>query len=124
MFRINSLIDDNLNVFAGISIFDSVINEDKCIKNGTKEHYVGERKGTYNKPFFLGKILDIVDTNKSQSIISDMKDHSFQRIQMIISPKGTPVKVSHLMIIPHYQMGGMVYLNRARKQIVDELSIF
>ena len=32
---------------------------------------------------------------------------------------GTEVSVSHLRIPPHYQMGAMVYINRARKIIID-----
>lgn len=122
MYRITSLLDDHLNVFDGISIFDAIVTDRKSIKNLTTEFYIGGRKGTYSQPYYIGKLLDIVDLGKSLSILNDVKDYSFSKIKLDKTPAETHVRVSHLRIPPHYQMGSMVYLNRIRKKIVDKVA--
>ena len=119
--RISSLLDESLCLFDGISIFESVITDKNDIKNCTEEFYIGGRKGTYSKPYYIGKLLDVIDVNSSQSLLSKVKEYSFSKIKLKNVIPGTKVKVSHLRIPPHYQMGGMVYLNRIRRKIVDKV---
>lgn len=123
MYRVTSLLDDSLHIFDGISIFDATVTDKNSIKNLTSEFYVGGRKGTYAKPYYIGKLLDIIDIEKSCSIIEDVKEYSFSKIKLNKTPIGTNVRVSHLRVPPHYQMGGMAYLNRIRKKIVDKVAI-
>lgn len=123
MYRVTSLLDDNLNVFDGISVFDAVVSNKQSVKNLTKEFYIGGRKGSYSQPYYIGKLLDIVNLDKNISILSDVKDYSFSKIKLDKTPTETHVRVSHLRIPPHYQMGSMVYLNRIRKKIVDKVAL-
>lgn len=116
-YLITSLLDENLSIFDGISVFESFVNKNKFIKNETKEIYIGGRGATYAKPFYIGKLLDI--TNDDVSILNDVGSHSFSKIKMKSIEPGTKVKVTHLRIPPHYQMGGMCYLNRVNKKIVS-----
>lgn len=117
--RVESLFDANL--FDGVSVFDEVISSKLEIKNSTKEFYIGGRKSAYTKPFYLGKILNIINVNDSQSLMNNILEYSFNKIKMKNISPGINVRVMHLRIPPHYQMGGMVYINRARKKIVESL---
>ena len=116
-YIIDSLLDDNLNVFDGISFFNEIVTDKLLIKNSTKEFYIGGKKGSIAEPFYIGKLLEIIDKNSSISLIDNVFDYSFSKIKLVNVKPGTEVIVSHLRIPPHYQMGSMVYLNRARKQI-------
>jgi hypothetical protein len=51
--------------------------------------------------------------------MSAVKDYSFSKIRVQDIEPGTPVTVTHLRVPPHYQMGGMAYVNRIRKKIVE-----
>jgi len=119
VYRIDSLLDPNLNIFDGISIFDAKINENLVIKNGTKEFYIGGRKASYSKPFYIGKLLSVIDKNTKQPLINYVVNYGFSKIRMRDIVPGTEVSVTHLRVPPHYQMGGMVHINRIRKKIVD-----
>lgn len=121
MYKVTSLLDQNLNIFEGISTFDAVVTPKKEIKNNTQEFYIGGRKCSYSKPYYIGKVLDIMNLSDGQSILDDMKSYSFSRIKLKNTASGTNVRVSHLRIPPHYQMGGMVHLNRLRRKIVDKV---
>lgn len=116
--HINSLLSDTLGIFDGISVFRQQITEKGIIKNATVETYSGGRKATYHRPYFIGKVLDIVNVENHTSLLSMMSSYSFSEIKMKKEMAGRSVLVSHLRITPHYQMGGMVYINRARKDIV------
>jgi hypothetical protein len=120
VYRIESLLDENLDLFQGISSFDAIINEKLEIKNRTEEFYIGGRKGAIAKPCYIGKILSIIDNTNKQPITHLIKEYSFSKIKMSGVSPGLDVTVSHLRIPPHYQMGGMVYINRIRKKIVDK----
>lgn len=114
--EISSIGDERLNLFYGISVFHAPI-KNGIIKNNTEEFYIGGRKATYYKPFFIGKILDIVD---NESILLNMESYDFNSIKIKYGNKDL-VKVIHLRVPPHYQLGSMVYLNRIRKNISDEI---
>jgi hypothetical protein len=118
---ISNLLDSNLCLFDGISTFESYI-VNGVIKNKTKEFYIGGRKASYAKPFYIGKILNILNLKNNQSINDNIIEYSFSKIKIKDIDNYTPVMVTHLRIPPHYQMGGMVYVNRIRKNIVDQLN--
>ena len=119
LYKIGSLLDSNLNLFNGISSFDAVISDKGTIKNGTKEFYIGGRKARLTKPYYIGKLLNILDKKSKKSLMDHVFEYSFSVIKTRDIVPGTQVTVTHLRIPPHYQMGGMVYVNRIRKKIVD-----
>jgi hypothetical protein len=119
MYKIESLLDENLSLFDGISNFDATINSKLEIKNNTKEYYIGNRKATYAKPYYIGKLLNVVDKKNNNQLLDNVIEYSFLKIKMKDVIAGTEVSVTHLRVPPHYQMGGMVYVNRIRKKIVD-----
>jgi len=116
---VSSLLDNNLNLFDGISVFNGAVNDKMSIKNETKEFYIGGRKGTIAKPFYIGKLLSVADAKTKDPLNDHVVGYSFSKIKMRDIVPGTEVVVSHLRVPPHYQMGGMVYVNRIRKKIVD-----
>lgn len=120
-YKITSLLDENLSLFDGISNFDAIVTDKKEVKNNTSEFYIGGRSGAYSKPFYIGKLLDIIDKKSGKSILSDVREYSFSKISLKDTSPGATVTVVHLRIPPHYQMGGMVYLNRIRRKIVDKV---
>jgi len=72
----------------------------------------------------MGKLLSVVDKKTKVSLMNRVEEYSFSKIKMKNVKIGTQVVVSHLRIPPHYQMGGMVYVNRIRKKIVDKALTF
>ena len=115
-YEISSLLDENLCIFDGISTFHAKV-ENGLIRNETKELYIGARKGVYDKPFYLGKLLEVQFENSS--ILSQVKFYTFSKI--IIEIPDCDVLVTHLRIPPHYHMGGLMYLNNIRRKILDDL---
>lgn len=118
---ITHLLDDNLHLFDGVSIFQAMVNEKQIIKNNTQEFYVGGRKATLAKPYFIGRVLEVKHRQTNASLLHLVSRYSFSQIQMRDVSPGTFVNVSHLRISPHYQMGGMLHLNRARQSIISQL---
>jgi hypothetical protein len=96
------------------------VNDKLEIKNNTKEFYIGGRKAVYTQPYYIGKLLNVIDKTTKKSLISNVSDYSFSKIRIKDIKPGTEVNVTHLRIPPHYQMGGMVYINRIRKRIVEK----
>lgn len=123
MYKVTSLLDDNLSLFNGISTFNAVVNQNMEVKNNTQEFYIGNRKGTYSKPYYIGKLLSILDSETKEPILKNVVEYSFNKIKLKDVPPGTKVTVKHLRVAPHYQMGGMVYVNRIRKKIVERARI-
>lgn len=124
VYLVESLLDDDLKLFNGISVFEETINDKLVIKNGTTEFYIGGRKGSIAKPYYIGKLLNIIDKNTKVSLMDKVSEYSFLRIKMHDVEPATPVIVTHLRIPPHYQMGGMVYVNRVLKKIKERLESF
>lgn len=116
--QIETLLDTKLGVFDGISTFETIVPDTGIIKNHTTEMYIGGRKSTVVRPYYIGKLLNIIDVKTKRSLLSRVQEYSFSLIKTDIV-SGTQVIVSHLRIPPHYQMGGMVYVNRARQKIVE-----
>lgn len=119
IYKIESLLDDNLCLFDGISSFNNIVNDKFIIKNNTQEFYIGGRKGTYSKPYYMGKLLNLVDKSNNKSLLDQVEEYTFSKIKVKDISPGTEVIVTHLRVPPHYQMGGMVYVNRVRKKIID-----
>jgi hypothetical protein len=121
-YEVSSLLDENLCIFDGISEFKATVDEKFEIPNLTEELYVGSRKGSYCRSYYIGKVMEIIDIDSGIDITGSIKEYSFFKISMQDNIKpGTNVRVKHLRIPPHYQMGGMVYLNRIRRAIVDKV---
>lgn len=118
IYYIKSILDNELNIFDGISVFRAHISKNNIIKNSTIENYIGGKKNLYQRPYFMGKILDIIDDKKHISLLKYLSSYSFSEIILDSSVPRTEVLVSHLRIIPHYQMGAMSYINRIRKEII------
>lgn len=119
VYRINDLLNENLCIFDGESDFEGVVGDNLVIKNETKEFYIGGRKASYTRPYYIGKLISILDIENNKSLFNHVEGYSFHKINMKNIKPGKKVLVKHLRIPPHYQMGGMVYVNRVRKKIVD-----
>lgn len=117
--KIDNIMDANLGLFDEISIFEGIVNDKLVIKNETKEYYIGSRKGSYAKPYYIGKLLNVIERDTKKPLLSNVKEYSFSKIHMVGVKPGTLVTVTHLRVPPHYQMGGMTYVNRIRKKIVE-----
>lgn len=118
-FIITSLLDKNLGLFDGISTFNSIVSDKLIIKNETEDIYIGGRNGVCKKPFYIGKLID-VEVN-GNSIMNNVKSYSFTKIQLANVIPGTIATITHMRTPPHFQMGGMAYINRARKEILKGL---
>ncbi len=119
---ISNLLDKNLCLFDGISTFEAIV-KNQSIKNNTSEYYIGGRSATYSKPYYIGKLLSVLNKETKESITHLVKEYSFNKIKIDV-PDNTLVQVTHLRVPPHYQMGGMVYVNRIRKAIIDEAKTY
>lgn len=120
--EIVSLLDPKISLFDGISIFDASVRFDHTIPNNTTECYMGGRKFKNYGPCFIGLILDIENKNTNFSIKNEIEEYSFVQIKMKNTVDvGTPVTVKHYRMPSHYEMGSLVYLQRARKKIVDKV---
>jgi len=117
--KIDSLLNEELCLFDGISVFDGIVNEKLVIKNATQEFYIGGRKASYTKPYCIGKLLNVIRRDDKTPLIQHVKEYSFFKIHMKDVKPGTLVTVTHLRVPPHYGMGGMAYVNRIRKKIVE-----
>lgn len=118
-YTIDNLLDPNLGIFDGISTFTNLVSESLVIKNNTQEFYIGGRKATYSQPFYIGKLLRVVDVKTKQNLMDKVVNYTFSKIKMKDISPGTDVSVTHLRIPPHYEMGGMVYINRVKDKIVE-----
>jgi hypothetical protein len=116
-YVINSITDKNLNIFIDTQEFEQFVNSHFKIKNNTQEIYIGGRKASYVKPYYIGKLLDVIDIKRQTSILNKVDDYTFSYVKINDVAPGTKVKVVHLAIPPHYQMGPMVYLNRIKTEI-------
>lgn len=122
-YKVDNLLDDNLKLFDGISVFNGMVNEKMVIKNDTTEFYIGGRKGTVAKPYYIGKLLGILDVETKNSVMHLVTEYGFSNIKMHDIKPGTSVIVTHLRVPPHHQMNGMVYVNRVRKKIVERAKL-
>ncbi len=121
-FEIESLLDPNLNLFLGTSKYTATVRSDHAVINNTIETYTGGRKLKFFGPCFIGLLVDVVHRGSGQSLRDNVKSYSFVQIKMDDTvPEGTPVEVTHFRIASHYEMGGLVHLQRIRRKIVDSV---
>lgn len=116
---IENLLDDNLNIFQGESTFQSKVNLNFKVKNNTSEFYISSR-GCSILPFYIGKVISI-ENNHGLSLLENLDEYNFSEIKMKDISPGTIVNVKHLRTYPHYDMGAMTYINRARKKLINDL---
>lgn len=115
-----SLTAPELSLFTGISKYDSKVTADGSIPNETKEEYIGGRKYVNHGPCFIGKLISVVNKNTGESVMDNVKEYTFSKISTDLEPD-TPVEVTHFRIPSHYEMKGMVFLQRIRRQLVDSI---
>ncbi len=120
-FIISSIDDEHLNIFSQKEEFDQFVDRSGKIKNNTQQIYIGGRKASYVKPFYIGKLLDIFDLETGESLMDRVEDYTFTFIKIKDPDPGIKVRVTHLAVPPHYQMGPMVYLNRIKTEIKKNL---
>jgi len=123
VYTVDSLLDENICLFDGISNFDGVVNENGVIKNGTTEFYIGGRKGAITKPYYIGKLLFVRDRRTKDILNDKVVEYTFSLIKMRDVKPRTKVSITHLRVKPHYQMGGMAHVNRIRKKIVERVKL-
>jgi hypothetical protein len=113
----DSLLDENMCLFQGLSEFCACVDGFE-IKNETKETYCVKSQQV---PFYIGKLLDVIDADTGNSILSEVDSYTFFKVNLKQSCNSRNVVVRHLRIYPHYQMGHMVYLNNLRRLVRDNL---
>lgn len=119
LHMVESLLDDSLTLFDGISVFDGLVTDKLEIKNATKEFYVGGRKGAVAQPYYIGRLLSVNEKLTNTPLFDKVVEYSFSKVKLKDIAPGTEVTVTHLRAPPHYQMGGMTYVNRVRKKIIE-----
>lgn len=120
-YTIYSLLDQNLQLFDGISEFEAEVDYNRSIPNKTIETYIGGMNFKEYGPCFIGMVIDVIDKNTNKSIKSNIKNYTFSQINMNEIEVGTEVIVKHFRIKSHYEIGSLVYLQRIRKRIVDSV---
>jgi hypothetical protein len=116
---VDNLLHEQLSIFTKIASFDGVVDEKLTVVNNTSDYYTSNRS-VKSAPLYIGKLLSIDDVNNN-SLINHVVDYTFHGVKLQNIPPYTRVTVSHLAIPPHYQMGGLVYLNRLRQEIAETL---
>lgn len=119
LYVIDNLMHEELNIFSGISFFDTIVTNN-YIKNNTQEFYIGGRKGSISRAYYIGKLINVFDKDSKKSLLENVVDYSFSGIDVRNIADNTNVVVAHLRVPPHYQMGSMAHINRIRKKIVDK----
>lgn len=117
-YVIDNINDPRLNIFSGKDVFTSVV-VNGIINNKTTKTYIGGRKASYIKPYYIGKLISVHD-RLGTNLINLVESYSFEKIVTSGIIDNTEVEVAHMMVVPHYQMGAMLYINRARKNIVNK----
>lgn len=113
--------DPDLNIFVGIQDFTQVVDKNRKVKNSNGDLYIGGRKSSIVKPFHIGKLLDAIDLSTGESILHLVEDYTFTWVKFKEIDPGTNLKIEHLAMPPHYQMGPMVYLNRIKSEVKKNL---
>lgn len=118
--EILSLLDNKLDLFLGKSVFDGIVNENGIVFNETKESYIGGRELRDFGPCFIGYLCDV--TGPNGSLLNNVEYYTFAQIKLKNVEPGTKVVVKHFRIPSHYELSGMVILQRQRKKIVSAVS--
>lgn len=119
---IYTIQDPRLDLFLGLSEFSANVRADLTIPNNTLESYIGGRKSKDFGPCFIGQLVDIISVENNQSILDLVDFYTFSKIKMQEDvPVGLKVHVKHFRIPSHYEMNGLVYLQRIRRKVVDSV---
>jgi hypothetical protein len=118
--EIYSLLDPNLDLFSGISEYETKVADGGIVPNRTEENYIGGREFHDHGPCFIGWLCELVDHN-GDSLMDNVIRYTFSHIRLRGIRSGTKVKVTHMRIPSHYEMNGMVQLQRIRRRIVDSV---
>lgn len=118
-YEVESLLDPQLDLFLGVSEFETDVREGGVIPNCTNEIYIGGRKMRDFGPCFIGLLIRL-DASYGVSLMHRVKCYTFSQIRTTLEP-GMPVKVTHYRIPSHYEMNGLVPLQRIRRKIVDSV---
>ena len=114
-----NLCDPNLALFEQISQYSTNI-EDGVINNETKELYSGSRGGKFYGKYYIGMIIDVVCEGKSIKHL--IRDYSFHNIVLSTNEfDGKKVDVTHYSILPHYEIGSLVYLRKVKTELLARL---
>lgn len=116
-----SLTDDNLGLFLGKSEYLAEVDENRKIPNNTKEIYVGGRSFKNHGPCFIGRLIDVIDTESGISLMPYVVEYSFSSILMKNVEPGTKVLVKHFRIASHYEIGAMVLVQGIKWHITDKV---
>ena len=115
-----SLQDPYLDLFLGISNFSELVGSNLIVPNKTSEIYIGGRQMRNFGRCFIGLLCD-VESDDGISLMSNVDHYTFSHIKMKDIEPGTQVHVTHLRIPSHYEMNGLVPLQRIRRRIVDSV---
>jgi hypothetical protein len=119
--EVETLLDSNLDLFLGVSEFEAIVDEQGFVSNRTAESYVGGRKLRDFGPCFIGLLTGVEDVQAGNSLYDQVEYYSFSQIKLKDVPPGLSVKVTHYRIPSHYEMNGLVPLQRVRRRIVDSV---
>ncbi len=118
--EIESLLDPHLDLFLGVSEFETEVRENGIIQNCTKETYIGGRQMKDFGPCFIGLLVALKAVNSGASLMGRVRYYTFSQIRTDLPPEMS-VKVTHYRIPSHYEMNGLVPLQRIRRKIVDSV---
>lgn len=116
-----SLTDKKLNLFMGESEFEAEIDENLVINNNTIEHYIGTRDNNDYGKCFIGQLIDIIDLETKESILSFVDSYDFNKIQLSEGFVGKKVIVKHFRIASHYQVHSMSHLQKIKKEVSEHV---
>jgi hypothetical protein len=117
--EVYSLLDPYLDLFLGMSTFTSAVRPSGLVPNNTTETYVGGREKKNHGPCFIGLLCDAkVD---GRSIMDKVEHYTFSHLKLWNVAPGTKVEVTHMRMPSHYEMNGLVQLQRIRRRIVDSV---
>lgn len=116
--EIYSLLDEDLDLFLGVSEFYGIVKQSGIVSNNTHEIFVGAK---CNGPCFIGMLCNIYDKDDN-SLLDKVDYYTFANVRMKkdVQPN-TLVKVVHFRIPPHYEMYSLINLQRTRKKIVTSI---
>lgn len=116
------LTDPDLGLFEGKSTFEAEVESGYIIPNLTKETYTGGREFKHYGPCYIGRLINVVNSQTKESLMSKVLGYTFVDIKMDKSvPIGTPVTVTHFRILSHYEIAHLVFLQRIRRHLVDSI---
>lgn len=121
--EILSLMDEKLGLFNLPPItFSSIIVRGEA-KNCSPDYVSTQSLKNYGA-YFLGKILSIRKAVSDEDLLLYLDEYSFTEMFFDLTiPSETEIFVTHLPLIPHYETGHLITLQRTRKRIVQKVQM-